>query len=360
MEKNNILFFIVMGATIINYAYPKLPTDYRYPQHSMYSMYPNPWRFIEQIFIIEPELELQKTFTKTVKTIAATLGTIPGGIWFTKEAWSHIKEFFGNLAGSKQGTAKIAFNKNLVIHTIGSLALTIIVSYFFYIITHNHFEKQIYFKTFKDFIITWPNNKKQTPAILQEMFEFVNKEYIACASEEYLSKASPEVVSRVQQTIYEYYSEKYSHKLLQGKLFPLWLKWTLIALGSAIIIKLATSATKDFLNIVDQTSTIQQTGTNKTEQYIMQTNIDKKENQNHLQNNRKYFIRKDTFDLSDDLSDYSDQEIDDENTYQPYKRNNKEKTENNSSIKLNTTISKDKKNSSDLDTVMMHNNIRLN
>ena len=206
-------------------------------------MHTNPWRFIEQIFVIEPELELQKLFPQTLQAAAITLGALPGGVWFAKGAWGPIKKFF----------TKTTLTKDLAIHTVGSLALAVAVAYFAYTTTHTYFENQAYATMFKDFIVTWPNNKKQTPPILHEMFEFVNKEYVASASDEYLARAAPNVISRVQQVIYEYYPEKYKHKLLQAHVFPAWLKWTLVALGSAIIVKLATSATKDFLSIVNQT-----------------------------------------------------------------------------------------------------------
>lgn len=248
-SKKFLFIFLFFTITFHQIA-PNLPEQTRYPDHPLYSMYTNPWRFMEQVFIIEPELELNKKFPQVLQMVAATFGAVPGSVWFVKQAWNPIKEFCNQIFSENQRIYP-SLNKNLILHSIGSLGLTVLLSYLLYIIMHKSFERKAYGNVLKNFVITWPNNKEHTPPILHDLFSFINKEYIASASEDYLKGITPDIIARIHQAIYEKYPEKYNEKLLQTNGLPRWLKWTIVALSTAVILKIAASATKDFLAILE-------------------------------------------------------------------------------------------------------------
>ncbi|MBU1007962.1 hypothetical protein KKA53_02695 [Candidatus Dependentiae bacterium] len=220
------LVFITIA--IFNQTSPDLPEQTRYPNHPMYSIYANPWRLMEQVFVIEPELNLQKKLPRILQATATIIGAVPGSVWFAKKACE----------------------PSLTTHTAGSLVLTVSLSYLLYLITRKSIEKKTYYNVLKNFVVTWANNKQSTPQELHELFDFINEKYINSASESYLKNVTPDVISRVTQVIYEQYPEKYREELSGTNNFPAWLKWTIIALSAAIIVKLATSATTDVLTVI--------------------------------------------------------------------------------------------------------------
>jgi hypothetical protein len=254
----NILFFVVALTFLPGECLANKPEPTRYPNDYLYSVHQgDPWKFFEQIFVIEPEMEIRSGRVRAQRIIGSLLGIAPGGAWFLHGAFPQLKEYYTDVFANGYKAIFTAMSRSCAMNLVLSIAAMIFGCIFVDNIIISSNKKNIFFKKFKNLVITSPNNEKLIPFEYQEFIkhvydQYTENQYTENAANAELKKYANEAMTKILQSIYEQFPNKYRDKLETKKRFDSWIKWSIIALVAAATLKLLTSAAKDGFDISDR------------------------------------------------------------------------------------------------------------
>ena len=213
--------------------------------NGLMSMHSDPWKFMEQIFVLEPSKELDKSSTLFTRALFIAGATLPGAIWFFSKAVPGIKESSKDISSLSTG---------VIVHTLGSLALAYIIPKIVDKVVTTGFRDDIVGQKFKNLIITWQHNKKHVPQIYHNILGSIHDEYTKNPSDDDLKRYGLDLTPKLIRAIYEHFPETYQDKLGKKRIVPQWMKWCMVALTVAGVVKLITSTIKDFKDFKEITA----------------------------------------------------------------------------------------------------------
>jgi hypothetical protein len=218
---------------------------FTFHKNFLYSSSDDPWRLMEQIFVIEPKEEVTSARGRIIRLISFAITNTPLIIWFFTKTYPQIKECINDV--NNDGLVKLYSSsviRNFFTNVVIPGAITFAVSSCADKFIKNSRKNSKGFENFKNLITTSQNNKKIIPQEFQTIFDYFYKKYSESSSDAELTADARDILPKLRQSIYEHFSDKYQYKLIKSSI-PTWAKWSLIALTLAGILKLITSTAKD-------------------------------------------------------------------------------------------------------------------
>jgi hypothetical protein len=232
----------------------------RYPDDHIYSMYEDPWEFMEQIFIKEPKSELKTSKIRLARSICFLISNIPNIFWFKKNVFPEVKTLYSSVKKDGYKALYSELTRNVALKFLLPTIATLFVAKFFDKIAKSFFKQNILFEKFKGVVVTSPNNKYRLPEVYQKMMEYLHECYIKNACEKELRYEAKKIIPKIKYAIYEHFEEKYQHKITKGKKIPSWLKWCIVSVAVAGTVKLLVSAANDGFVLAEKIETMRKRG----------------------------------------------------------------------------------------------------